>query len=89
MAPSMVLVDEELESQSRLQRESVAPKPAFRLRPVMRQGTASSIPETWSRFSTVDDARKAVKQMYHDDRVLRVFIVSDEVPPRFVEWVER
>jgi len=27
--------------------------------------------------------------MYHDDRVLRVFVVTDEVPPQFVEWVER
>jgi hypothetical protein len=89
MAPSMVLVDDEVERQSKPQRETVAATPAFRLRPMMRQGTASSIPETWIRFSTLDDARKAVKQMYHDDRVLRVFIVSDEAPPRFVEWVER
>jgi hypothetical protein len=63
--------------------------PAFRLRPVMRQGTPSSVPEVWHRFATLDDARNSVKQMYHDDRVLRVFIVTDEAPPRFVEWVER
>jgi hypothetical protein len=31
----------------------------------------------------------AVKSMYHDDRVLRAFIVTDEAPPHFVEWVER
>jgi hypothetical protein len=55
----------------------------------MRQGTASSIPETWLHFPTVEDARQLVKQMYQDDRVLRVFIVTDEAPPRFVEWVER
>jgi hypothetical protein len=61
----------------------------FRLRPIMRQGTASSIAESWTRFATVDAARAAVKPMYHDDRVLRVFIVADEQPPRFVEWVER
>ena len=61
----------------------------FRLRPIMRQGTASSIAETWESFETVDDARRAVKQMYHDDRVLRVFIVDDAAPPQFVEWVER
>lgn len=63
--------------------------PALRLRPIMRQGTASSIPEVWRRFSTVEEARQAVKQMYHDDRVLRVSIVTDTAPPRFVEWVER
>jgi hypothetical protein len=55
----------------------------------MRQGTASSIAETWTRYSTLVEARQAVKQVYHDDRVLRVFIVTDELPPRFVEWVER
>ena len=74
--------------------EDVAPagsvrRPGFRLRPIMRQGTASSIPETWVRFASLDEARGAVKQMYHDDRVLRVFVVTDEAPPRFVEWIER
>ena len=70
---------------------SVSPTttPGFRLRPTMRQGTASSIPETWVRFPSLDAARQAIKPMYHDDRVLRVFIVTDEAPPRFVEWVER
>jgi hypothetical protein len=56
---------------------------------MMRQGTASSIPETWTRFTTLEDARKAIKGMYQDDRVLRAFIVTDEAPPQFVEWVER
>jgi len=63
--------------------------PTFRLRPIMRQGVASSIPETWAHFSTIDDARAAAKEMYHDDRVLRAFIVTDTEPPQFVEWVER
>ena len=61
----------------------------FRLRPIMRQGTPSAIPETWIRFQTVEQARQSVKAMYHDDRVARVFIVTDEMPPQFVEWVER
>ena len=61
----------------------------FKVRPVLRQGTASSIPETWIRFASVEDARAAIKHMYHDDRVLRAFIVSDTMPPQFVEWVER
>ncbi len=55
----------------------------------MRQGTASSIPEAWSRFTTLAAARQAVKLMYQDDRVLRAFIVTDTAPPQFVEWVER
>jgi hypothetical protein len=65
------------------------PQPAFRLQPIMRQGTASSIPETWIRFASLEDARRATKQVYHDDRVLRVLIVTGDAPPRFVEWVER
>jgi hypothetical protein len=68
--------------------DSVRPT-GFRLRPIMRQGTASSIPETWVRFASLDEALGAVKQMYRDDRVLRVFVVTDEAPPRFVEWIER
>jgi hypothetical protein len=82
------LIDEEA-STTQGAPAAVEVRPAFRLRPIMRQGTASSIPETWTRFATLGEARQAVKPMYHDDRVLRVFIVSDEAPPRFVEWVER
>jgi hypothetical protein len=70
-------------------RTTIEAKPAYRLRPIMRQGTASSIPETWVRYATLDAARGAVKQMYHDDRVLRIFVVTDEAPARFVEWIER
>jgi hypothetical protein len=55
----------------------------------MRQGTAASLPAVWDRYSTTDAARAAIRAMYHDDRVLRAFIVTDEAPPRFVEWVER
>jgi hypothetical protein len=61
----------------------------FRLRAIMRQGTAASLLAVWERYATVDAARAPVRAMYSDDRVLRVLIVTDEVPPRFVEWVER
>jgi hypothetical protein len=77
------------EPTARQQPETPAATRPYRLRPTMRQGTASSIPETWTRYATLDEARLATKQMYHDDRVLRVLIVTDDVPPRFVEWVER
>lgn len=65
------------------------PGHVYRLRPVMRQGTPSSVIETWERYGTLESARAAVKHAYHDDRVLRMFIVTDDVPPQFVEWVER
>ena len=61
----------------------------FRLRAIMRQGTAASLPAVWERYATIDAAREVVRGMYANDRVLRVLIVTDEVPPRFVEWVER
>jgi hypothetical protein len=61
---------------------------AFRLRPIMRQGTASSIPETWTKYRSVEDARAGAKQMYHDDRVLRVMLVTDGTGS-FVDWIER
>jgi len=55
----------------------------------MRQGIGSSIPETWEHFATLEEARRAVKHMYEDDRVLRALIVTDTAPAHFVEWVER
>ena len=39
--------------------------------------------------SPVEAARAGAKPMYHDDRALRVFIVTDGVMPGFVECVER
>jgi len=61
---------------------------SFRLRPVMRQGTAASIPETWNHYASIEDARAGAKLMYHNDRVLRVMLVVDSVGS-FVEWIER
>ena len=61
----------------------------FRLHAIMRQGTAASLPAVWERYATIDAARAAVRGMYSNDRVLRVMMVTDDVPPRFVEWVER
>jgi hypothetical protein len=60
---------------------------SFRLRPIMKQGTASSIPETWMHYASVDDARHGAKHMYHNDRVLRVMMVDHA--GSFVEWIER
>jgi hypothetical protein len=61
---------------------------AFRLRPTMKQGTASGIPETWTHYASVEEARAGAKVMYHNDRVLRVMMVNDSANS-FVEWVER
>jgi len=61
---------------------------AYRLRAIMKQGTAASIPQTWTHYRSVEDARADAKLMYHNDRVLRVMMVTDSVGS-FVEWIER
>ena len=61
---------------------------AFRLRPIMKQGTAAGLPETWTHYRSVDEARSGAKLMYSNDRVLRVMLVTDSVGS-FVEWIER
>jgi hypothetical protein len=61
---------------------------SFRLRPIMRQGTAGSVDESWQHYPSVEEARLGAKHMYHDDRVLRVMLVRDSAGT-FVEWIER
>ena len=61
----------------------------FRLRAIMRQGTAAGLPGVWERYPTRDAARAAARLMFQNDRVQRAFIVTDTLSPRFVEWVER
>jgi hypothetical protein len=70
------------------QGQEVSMAPSFRLRPIMKQGTASSIAETWTHYGSVEEARAGAKQMYHDDRVLRVLLLVDGAGT-FVEWIER
>lgn len=67
---------------------SYAEAERFRLQPTMKQGTPSSIPEASVHYRSIEDAREAAKEMYHDDRVLRVMLVADS-PGTFVEWIER
>ena len=64
------------------------PTASFRLRPIMKQGTAASIPETWTHYASEEDARAGAKLMYQNDRVLRVMLVLDGAGS-FVEWIER
>jgi uncharacterized cupin superfamily protein len=61
----------------------------FRLQANMRRGTGSSLHGTWSSYASVDDARLVAREMLRDDRVTHVTVVTDTVPPRFVEWVNR
>jgi hypothetical protein len=54
----------------------------------MRQGTIDSS-LTSVRYATLEEARAGARELLRDARVLRAMIVWNEIPPRFVEWVER
>ena len=61
----------------------------FQLITTVRRGSASSLPGTWPRYSTIDAARAAAAALLREDRVQRVMVVQDEVPKGFVEWRDR
>ena len=45
--------------------------------------------QVWARYPTVAAARLGIATLLRDDRILRVMIVRNEIPPAFVEWLER
>jgi len=55
----------------------------------MRRGSSSGLAAAWARYPTVAAARLGVATLLRDDRILRVMIVRNDVPPAYVEWVER
>ena len=61
----------------------------FKLITTMRRGSATGLAAAWARYPTVDAARLGTATLLRDDRVLRVMIVRNEIPPTFVEWAER
>lgn len=61
----------------------------FRLIATMRRGTATDLAAASARYATVEAARAGTTVLLRDDRILRVMIVRNEIPPAFVEWVER
>jgi hypothetical protein len=61
----------------------------FKLIPTMRRGSASGLPAAWARYPTLEAARAGVISLFRDERVLRAMVVRNEIPPAFVEWVER
>jgi hypothetical protein len=61
----------------------------YRLVPTVRGGSTNS-PLIARRHDSVDEARAAAKQLMHENsRVVRVAIVVDDLPGRFVEFIER
>jgi hypothetical protein len=61
----------------------------FKLIATMRRGTATQLAAAWARYPTVDAARLGGATLLRDDRILRVAVVRNEIPPAFVEWAER
>ncbi len=61
----------------------------FRLIATMRRGSATGLAAAWARYATLEAARAGTAALLHDDRILRVMIVRNEIPPAFVEWAER
>ena len=61
----------------------------FELITTMRRGSATGLAAAWAQYPTVEAARLGTAMLLRDDRILRVMIVRDEIPPAFVGWVER
>jgi hypothetical protein len=61
----------------------------FRLITTMKQGTASGLAAAAARYPTLEAARIGAEVLFRNDRVLRVMVVRNEIPPDFVEWRDR
>jgi hypothetical protein len=55
----------------------------------MRRGSSSGLAAAWAEYPTIEAARLGVTALLRDDRILRVMIVRNEIPPAPVEWVDR
>ena len=55
----------------------------------MKQGTASGLSAAAARYPTMEAARAGAAVLFRNDRVLRVMVVRNQVPPAFVEWLDR
>ena len=58
----------------------------FRLIAGVKRGSTSTLPETWPAYPTLEAARTGAKALMRNERVTRVMVVRDDVPPAFVEW---
>jgi hypothetical protein len=60
----------------------------FRLIATVQRGTAE-FPQVVPAYATRDLARAAGRELLRHERVVRVMIVVNDVPPRFAEWLEK
>jgi hypothetical protein len=49
----------------------------------------SDLSETWPPYRTLELARAKVRALLRHERVVRVAVVRNVVPPSFVEWLDR
>jgi hypothetical protein len=61
----------------------------FRLIVSVRRGSACSMPDAWQHYPTLGEVRTAAAALLTHERVTRVAVVRNEVPPDFVEWLDR
>jgi hypothetical protein len=61
----------------------------FKLISTMRRGSSTALPAAFAHYPTMEAARLGTVALLRDDRILRVMIVRNEIPPAFVEWAER
>ena len=61
----------------------------FKLIATMQRGRATDLAAAYARYPTVDAPRVGTATLLRDDRISPVMIVRNEIPPAFVEWVER
>ena len=55
----------------------------------MKRGSASGLAAASARYPTLIAARDGITELFREERVMRVMVVRNEIPPAFVEWVER
>jgi len=61
----------------------------FTLITTMRRGSSTGLSAAWARYATIEAARLGTSTLLRDDRIQRVLIVRNEIPPAFVEWADR
>jgi hypothetical protein len=61
----------------------------FKLVVTVRRGTAATFGAAWTGYPTLDAARLGGAALLRNERIQRIVIVRDEIPPAFVEWLER
>jgi putative N-acetylmannosamine-6-phosphate epimerase len=61
----------------------------FKLIITVRRGSASTLDAASTTYATIEAARLGGAAALRHERVQRVMIVRDEIPPAFVEWLER